>query len=358
MLSGSLISDPSKGDLVIRVNYEKFEVAFRNKRLVGLAEQITSTVTSRVYETLLARIELQTPRCRGKMKLVPEGEEEEHYSVAVPVHSISEDLDPHLDLAGVIAGQDNSTTGRTNKTLSHSGRGKRPLENESVGLDGDSYDEAGNSHGQNRIDEIEQHLSLLAQEPHIFSTRFLESGINTWAVEYRHLVRELRHLELERIIESRFGSFAVRIVRILAAKGKLDERRLQEISLMASKDLRQILARMQAAGFIDLQEVPRDGQRQPSRAIYLWFYDADRVRMMVLEDTYKTMSRCLQRMAVERKKLKWFLEKTERTDVKGNEQRYLSAAELKTLQEWREKEALLLGEVGRLDDLVAVLRDY
>jgi DNA-directed RNA polymerase III subunit RPC3 len=337
-------------------------VAFRNKRLVGLAEQNTSPVTAHVYETLLSRIELQTQRCRTQVEHIPEGEEAEHYSVAVPSHSISEDLDPHLDLTGVIAGTDHPAPSRINATQCPGGGGKRPLENENISLYRDSYHEVspecGDSSGRNRVYEIEQHLALLAQEPHMFSTRILQSGIIAWAVEYRRLARKLRCLELERIIESRFGSVAVRIVRVLAAKGKLDERRLQEISLMASKDLRQILARMAAAGFVDLQEVPRDAQRQPSRTIYLWFYDADRVRTVVLEDTYKSMSRCLQRIAVERSKLKWFLEKTERTDVKGNEERYLSAAELKTLQEWREKEALLLGEVGRLDDLVAVLRDY
>lgn len=357
-----MTTNQPKSNLVIRVNYEKFEVAFRNERLIGLAEQNVSPVTSLIYKTLLSRIELQTPRCRRRAEAVPEGEEAEYHSVAVPIHTISEDLDPHLDLSGAIAGMDPPTTGRINATHSAGGRGKRPLENGDGELDGDGYAEADpdrcDSPGRNRLYEIEQHLYLLAQEPYRFSTRILQSGIATWAVEYQRLARKLRHLELERIIESRFGSVAVRIVRILAAKGKLDERRLQEISLMASKDLRQILARMEAAGFIDLQEVPRDAQRQPSRTIYLWFYDPDRVRMMVLDDTYKSMSRCLQRIAVERNKLKWFLEKTERTDVKGNEERYLSAAELKTLQEWRDKEALLLGEVGRLDDLVAVLRDF
>jgi DNA-directed RNA polymerase III subunit RPC3 len=66
----------------------------------------------------------------------------------------------------------------------------------------------------------------------------------------------------------------------------------------------------------------------------------------------------MRRVTVERDKLRGFLEKTERSDVKGNEERYLSEAELATLKGWRDKEALLLGEIGRLDELVAVLRDY
>lgn len=109
---------------------------------------------------------------------------------------------------------------------------------------------------------------------------------------------------------------------------------------------------------MDLQEVPRDAQRQPSRTIYLWYYDPDRICNSVLQDTYKAMSRCLQRLRFERSRIKDFLEKTERSDVKGNEQRFLSEPELVLLEQWRAKEALLLGEVARLDEMVAVMRDY
>ncbi|KAG5295971.1 RNA polymerase III subunit Rpc82 [Histoplasma capsulatum G186AR] len=344
------LMDPN---MIISVNYQKFEVALRNRRLARLAEQCTSRVTSQVYEALLGRIELKTPACRKQPERVPEGEENEQYSVAIPLHTILDDIDPDLDLSESMAGVDPANL----------------LSNGHMGLngdgDGDDDDDEGTgastgiwNRRRNRVYELEQHLSLLAQEPNIFSTRNMQSGMIAWAVEFRHLARRLRHLEIERIIESRFGTIAVRVIRVLAAKGKLDEKRLQEISLMASKELRQVLARMEAAGFVDLQEVPRDAQRQPSRTMYLWFFDPDRVARMVLEDTYKCMSRCLQRIGVERNKLKLFLEKTERTDVKGNEEKYLSPAELKTLKEWRDKEALLLGEVGRLDELVSVLRDY
>ncbi|EER27487.1 RNA polymerase III subunit RPC82 family protein [Coccidioides posadasii C735 delta SOWgp] len=331
-------------NMVIRVNYEKFNVALRNRRLIELADQNGSAVTSQVYETLLSHIEVQTPTCREHVEAIPEGEEAEQYSVSIRLDTISRDLDIDLDLAGVIAGI-------------------TPDNINGIKEDEDDEDEEGGPvsmkrRGPSRNYLVDQHLSFLAAEPSFFCTRRMQAGMITWAVEYRHLAKKLRHLELERLIEARFGGFAVRIVRVLAAKGKLDEKRLQEISLMASKDLRQILGQMASAGFVELQEVPRDAQRQPSRTMYLWFYDPDRVRFMVIEDTYKSMSRCLQRIRVEREKLKFLLEKTERSDVKGNEDRYLSAAELQTLKEWRDTEKLLLGEVARLDELVAVLRDY
>lgn len=330
----------------MRVNYEKLDVAFRNRRLVELSEQGTSAATAQIYETLLRRIEYQTPRCRDQPEIPREGEEGEQYSVAIPLHALVEEIDPDLDLASSIGPMDPSQASNR--------RGKRPLD-ENGGPDGDTTEAAG---GRSRAYEVDQHLALLAQPPYNFSSRRTTTGIITWTVEFRHLARKLRHLELERMIEARYGDVALRVARVLHTKGKLDEKRLQEISLLPPKDLRQVLASMQSGGFVDLQEVPRDAQRQPSKTIYLWFYDPDRVSRNTVQDIYKAMSRCLQRIKVERDRLKEFLEKCERSDVKGNEERYLSEAELQTLQQWRDKEALLLGEVARLDDMVAVLRDY
>jgi DNA-directed RNA polymerase III subunit RPC3 len=325
------------------VNYEKLDVALRNRRFLELAERGAPPESAQIYDYLLRRIEYQTSKCRDTSEIPREGEEGEQYSVPIPLSALARDIDPYLDLAGSL--------GPTN-TPANSRLGKRTFD--------DTFDDHDDDHGANgnRTYEIDQHLSLLAQPPLNLTSKRLNGGIINWTVEFRHLARKLRHLEIERIVEARYGDVALRVLRVLQAKGKLDEKRLQEISLLPFKDLRQVLASMQTGGFVDLQEVPRDAQRQPSRTIYLWYYDPDRTRDSMLQDTYKAMSRCLQRLKFERGRLKDFLEKTERSDVKGNEELYLSEGELDRLREWRAKEALLLGEVARLDDMVAVMRDY
>lgn len=312
-----------------------------------LSESIITSSMSH-YEIAVRRIEYQTHQCRDTAEIPREGEEGEQYSVPIALSALAEDVNPQLDLS--------SSTGPMDSSQPDGRRGKRPWDGD---VEGTNHEEAnGLSSGGNRTFEIDQHLSLLAQPPHNLTSKRMVSGLITWTVEFRHLARKLRHLELERMIEARYGDVALRVVRVLHAKGKLDEKRLQEISLLPFKDLRQVLASMQAGGFVDLQEVPRDAQRQPSRTIYLWYYDPDRICNSVLQDTYKAMSRCLQRLRFERSRIKDFLEKTERSDVKGNEQRFLSEPELVLLEQWRAKEALLLGEVARLDEMVAVMRDY
>ncbi|KAJ5442312.1 RNA polymerase III Rpc82 C -terminal [Penicillium cf. griseofulvum] len=341
-------SIPMDSNLIIRVNYEKLDVALRNTRFLELAEQDAPPASIEIYDCLLRRIEYQTARCRDSYEIPREGEEGEQYSAPIQLSSIVEDVDPNLDLAGCIGPMEPSTV--LNR------RGKRPLDDDTNGVNGDDHEDE--PRGQNRAYEIDQHLSILSQPPLNLTTKHVISGLPTWRVAFRGLARKLRHLELERMIESRYGDVALRVVRVLHAKGKLDEKRLQEISLLPFKDLRQTLASMQTGGFVDLQEVPRDAQRQPSKTIYLWYYDPDRVCSSILEDTYKAMSRCLQRIKFERGRERDFLDKTERTDVKGHEEEFLSEAELEHLRNWKAKEALLLAEVSRLDDMVAVFRDY
>lgn len=328
--------------MVVQVNYEKLDVALRNARFAHLAEQDAPAVTARVYECLLRRVEYATTCCRDSPEIPREGEEGEQWSVPIKFEKLVEDIDPHWDLSSSIGPAD-PTQPKISK--------KRPLEN---GVNG-SHD---SSTGATRMYEIGQHLRLLEQAPYNLTSYADIAYVPHWRIGFRGLSRKLRHLELERMIETRYGDVALRVVRVLHAKGKLDEKRLQEISMLPIKDLRQTLASMQSGGFVDLQEVPKDAQRQPSKTIFLWYYDPDRVSSSVLEDTYKAMSRTLQRIKFERDRLKDFLEKTERSDVKGHEEQYLTEGELEHLQRWKDKEALLLAEVARLDDMVAVFRDY
>jgi len=205
-----------------------------------------------------------------------------------------------------------------------------------------------------------QHLLLLAEDPFEFAiyVRPTNSTPESWTVNFHALSQNLRLIELENIIVSRYSTEGLRIVRILLEKGKLDEKAISSFALMNQKHMRHLLTTMHKQGHLELQEIPKDNNRQPSRTMFLWFFDPERCRMKVLEETYKTMARCFQRIQIEHEAVQSTIDKASRTDVVGKEEEYLSVDERKALEEWREKEERLLGEVDRLDDLVAVLRDF
>ena len=201
-------------------------------------------------------------------------------------------------------------------------------------------------------DPLTQHLLLLAHHPSKFLHHHpaILSVDERWSVDFRALSKRLLIDCLMQTITAKLGPLAARLVRIMHQNGKVDEKTLTSLSLLNQKAQRKLLSEMNAEGFLELQEIPKDTARAPMKTIFLWFFDVERCRKRVLEMTYKTMCRVLQRIDVERAKVKETVEKSERVDVQGHEDEFLGEGEKEALAAWRAKEERLLGDLSRLDD--------
>lgn len=205
-----------------------------------------------------------------------------------------------------------------------------------------------------------QHLMLLATHKYNF-LHYLPATLladESWSVDIHALSDHLRTHIILQTITSRFTSLGARLVRMLQQRGKVDEKTLASLGLFDQKTMRALLAKMNRQGFVEVQEIPKDTNRNAIKIVFLWFFDEERCRKRILDDTYKAMCRVLQRIGVEREKVRGTVEKSERIDVEGNEDQLLGDSENAALAEWRAKQEKLLGELMRLDDLVAVLRDF
>ena len=399
-------TNSAKGSLVLRVNYEKLPIVVRNQKLVEHVQRHIGIVTSRVYAELLLHLEKYIKYSTAPLSTIEdESGDELEQSPTVPTTDLAAAFKDSEELVGSIALADpipvnldqmihpkNRRRKRIKSEDSEAGENAASEEDEDAmeaeasgdpGVDGDTYNsmngdpndrsEVGVHNSDSLPTEqksslndsnvgyniVQQHLLLLAEHPFQFVThhRRRHNRPESWDVDFSHVVDRIRLVELEHIIVSRYEREGLRIVRILQEKGKLDEKSIGSFALMPQKQMRSLLTRMHEAGHLELQEVPRDLQRLPSRTIFLWFFDAHRCCRKVLEETYKTMARCLQRIKAEREAIQGVIDKAARTDVVGKEEEFLSVDERTALEAWREKEERLLGEVGRLDELVCVLRD-
>ena len=118
--------------------------------------------------------------------------------------------------------------------------------------------------------------------------------------------------------------------------------------------MRAILTNLQALGFIDVQEMPRDNYRQPSRTMYLWYFNEHEVTKNFVESCYVGMLRTMQRLDVEKERSKDIIEKAESVDW---DMKRLNKPERDLLEQWKETETRLKVTVSRLDDVIMVLRD-
>lgn len=221
------------------------------------------------------------------------------------------------------------------------------------GVNGHNVQKVNGASAEDRI--IGHHLGVLAEGSFSF---LLQDPHDTksWYINKAKFNNFLWDKEMYRLIGESLTEPALRIVRMLADKGKLDERAMLDAGLLNAKELRKCLSALQRMGFLELQEVPKDPQRQPKSTIFLYFYDGERVRKVFLDKLYKAMSRIYERMHMERKKVASTLDKVERFAV-GAEEELLPAAELEELYSWRQKESWFVTEIHRIDDSIAILRD-
>ncbi|CAK7209406.1 RNA polymerase III subunit C82 [Sporothrix curviconia] len=387
---------------VLRVNHEKCAVELRNRRLVQTAAAAIGETTAEVYGTLLRQLTDTIPRCRAD-PLIDIAGGEFYRARAVNTSNIFDNLNPNLDVFTGIgkAAPDEIDIPSAERLERHAKVdsivfGDEGGEAEDFDLDNEDYDSEGEiyppppaataavptangHHATNgatkgvkfdesaaaapptppseevRMQQMRQHLLLLCDNKLKF-VRHCDRG--TWTVDFEPLFKRLRELELDNAIERKVGRQGLRLARILRDKGKLDEKTLPTMALMKKSDVQNKMLEMQMHGFVDMQEVPRDNNRSASRTLFLWFCDSPRSLDTLLDNAYKAMVRCLRIRDVHRRENKEVLTFVQRPDVKGREKEALEKKYFDKYQSYCEIEQKLMGQVMRLDSLVATLRDF
>ncbi|KAF2855206.1 DNA directed RNA polymeras-like protein III subunit Rpc82 [Plenodomus tracheiphilus IPT5] len=341
---------PSNEDnLVIRVNPEKIAVAMRTEQLVRLVEQRSGYVTALIYQTMLRILESYTPRCYEEFPDPPSTSDSPDDTgidphTLVTARDVAKHLSKELDICegldpNAIVQITRKGHVRTSNILS------QPIDPINLSLD-----------EKTRI--VDKHIVLLSEDPFHFVTWHSRAGFSQWRIEFDEIAKQLIQTEVENTISARKGMLGVKLIRALRKKGKLDERATCNAMMMSANDIRGIINDLTVQGFVQTQEIPKVERREAKHSLHLVWYDRQRAREKLLHDTYKGMVRILQRIAFERDKVQPLLSKAERSDVIGNEEKWLSKGELDALKKWKEVQEKLLLQLFREDDLVATLRDF
>ena len=342
----------SDDDLVIRVNPEKIAVAMRSEQLVHLVEQRLGSVTARVYQTMLRMLESKTPRCWEEWAdpPLPSGEPGDASidpRFLVTARDVATKLSRERGDLDIFEGIDpNAAVQITRKGhVNRTNIWTQPTDPAKLNM-------------EERTKVVDKHIQMLAEDPFHFVTWHSRAGFSQWHIEFDEIARQMIQTEIENTISARKGSLGVKLVRALRKKGRLDERAMCNVMMMSAADVRGIVNDLTIQGFVQTQEIPKVDRREAKHSLHLVWYDRQRAREKLLHDTYKGMVRILQRIMYEREKIEFTLTKAERSDVVGNEEKWLSTRELDDLRKWKEVQEKLLLQLMREDDLVAALRDF
>jgi DNA-directed RNA polymerase III subunit RPC3 len=126
----------------------------------------------------------------------------------------------------------------------------------------------------------------------------------------------VRQLTLEEAVHHKFGASASRLFRLLLRLGaaggcastdsptlKLELKQLAEKGMMAEAEARPLLARMQQAGYVSVQELPRSADHNPRTTVYLWHVELPRACRVLEAELLSTGAKLAVRLAEERRRM-------------------------------------------------------
>ncbi|KIM32168.1 hypothetical protein M408DRAFT_326822 [Serendipita vermifera MAFF 305830] len=301
------------------VNYAKFNILIRN----GMIE---AAVRARFNESAAAVMKAILSGTEGSQSSLAELRSE-----AIGSHSILEELQEEDDLL--------------------------------VGLARKS------SKGSSNATSLREYLAFLSAadsaSPKGKSNAFLStssasgSGSGKVQVEFYAIYRQMKLAVLDGYVRERWDIWALRIVRILLSMGKMEEKQLSKVAMIAPNDVRPLISVLSSASIINLHEVPKGKDFMPRRTFYFWDVDLKKVNAVMLSTLTKTMANILERKAAESERnpmLRTLLETRERTDV-AEDETLLSAGDKKLLERWEEKMMKLAALEARVEEAIFILRD-
>lgn len=80
---------------------------------------------------------------------------------------------------------------------------------------------------------IKQHLELLAEDSFKFLQLESNRGMGEWSVNYKELGKLMKQIEVEKVVEERFGGMGTRLLRIIKEKGRVDEKQVCVSALLS-----------------------------------------------------------------------------------------------------------------------------
>ncbi|ORY73891.1 RNA polymerase III subunit RPC82-domain-containing protein [Protomyces lactucae-debilis] len=319
MDNGSAATSLLDGDAIVRFNFDKLGVLARTRDLVSLCALCCGDETARIYGRLLDTLQLKTASCRQRGKLrVPITER--HIARAIP-----DDMD--LDDAWCTPPKSSrvAQNKRFEPHVAHTGYESDEIMSDEERSDESDMDEAGPepSVHSKRI------LAILTGSHVPFVSQLTSTS---YEIDFELLGEVLRERQVEALVSQQLGPTAVRLLRIIKEKRKVDEKQLYAIALLQHKDIRQALTSLHQLGVLELQEVPKRLDRQPSLTLFFWFHKPEKAAMTLASELCLAMARIHQRLEALLKDKSRLLAKSKRTDVRHREAELMSPAELRDLK--------------------------
>ena len=161
-------------------------------------------------------------------------------------------------------------------------------------------------------EEVERYLTQVSSDPSALLVRTAEAGGGAYVLDYTACYRLLLDNTIDSIVEERYGCKALRIIKNLARKKYLELAQISEHTLIPPQELNDILYRLYRESMVSLQEVPRIDEYNPSRTYYLYSFDVESVRRILLDRAFQIIGNMVVKRRSVSEEASYVLRKEER----------------------------------------------
>jgi len=117
----------------------------------------------------------------------------------------------------------------------------------------------------------------------------------TFCLHLRTALGNLALAHVESFIQERYGVKALRVLRMLKAKGQMEQHKIEEAAMMPAKETKDVCYRLFTENILSLTEIPRTPDHAPSRTLYLFHLHFDNLVRLLLDRSYKAVTNLKER---------------------------------------------------------------
>ncbi|KAL4227603.1 DNA-directed RNA polymerase III subunit RPC3 [Mactra antiquata] len=145
----------------------------------------------------------------------------------------------------------------------------------------------------------EQYLTLMVDDSTNLVSKIGESGGGMFVVNIMKGLTSLCKAHLESVVQERFGSKSLRIFKVLLLKEHLEQKQIEEMAMIPSKEAKELLYNMFAQKFVSVTEISKTADHAPARTFYFFRVHMDQLARNILENCYKALANAMVKREAE-----------------------------------------------------------
>ncbi|KAL3118131.1 hypothetical protein niasHT_001905 [Heterodera trifolii] len=235
-------------------------------------------------------------------------------------------------------------------------------------------------HGLDAIsrETIDARLEVLGKDSNSIVRRVGESGGGLYIINYEKGIEFLCNEHIESAIRERIGDKAVRIYRLLRAKGFLEEEQVEKEAMLSAKETKEMCCALMDHSFITVRQLARTNDFAPARTFFLYTVSMVQVLNAMISFCTQALNNVIRRRMLEREKHEALLDRQLKMEVilsniandltfddesrtqqmADVEQSYMTEADRRALERFRRAERRLFSTEIELDKVLFTFQQY